>query len=290
MKTLNIQKSYLSITSPGVHLVPGDDELARRICRECNVFASDLKRQMPEKFGSFASLPLPDVNGSLIELQYAFDVLHADGIALETNHHGKYLGHRDFDPIFEELNRRKAVVFIHPTSPCMSTSDGLGCQHALPLPQYPVPMFEFMFDTCRCVINLFLTGTVSRFPSIRYIIPHAGGALPSVVQRFSAVAGLIPNFGTDVSITPDYVRARLKDRFWFDTAGPTFPDQIRSLLQYVGPDRICYGSDFPYSPFAAAQAMDQVMTNEAPGVFTSEPERQAVCNGNAKRLLGDKSS
>src|SRR5689334_2452781 len=106
MRQANITKSILSITSPGTHLVPGDDALARNITRRCNEFAADLKRRHPDKFGFWASLPLPDVEGSLAEIEYALDTLNADGVAVLTNAHGVYLGDKILDPIFEALNYR----------------------------------------------------------------------------------------------------------------------------------------------------------------------------------------
>lgn len=159
MKTLSIKKSILSISSPGTHLVPGDDALARKITRQCNEYAADLYRRRPQEFGFWVSLPMPDVAGTLEEIPYALDALHADGFTLETNHHGLYLGGSAFDSVFAELNRRKAKIFIHPTQPCIPACNAESgkMQHASPLTPFPGPMFGFMFDTARAAINLFLT-------------------------------------------------------------------------------------------------------------------------------------
>lgn len=290
MDSTGIQKSYLSITSPGVHLVAGKDALAKQLARDCNEFAYSIKREMPDRFGSFASLPLPDLEGSIKELDYVCDHLKADGVVLHTNYHGKYLGDNYFQPIFKELNRRGVVVFIHPTSPCTMTAPGCAHLKGGPLPQYPVPVFEFMFETCRCVIDLFLSGAISRYPNIRYILPHAGGALPPLIQRFSEAATLIPNLSLDTSVTPEGVRAMLNDRFWFDTAGPTFPEQIKSLLHYVRPDRICYGTDYPFTPFQGVQHLGRIMEENLATMLDSQEERDGVYGNNALRLLKKKLS
>ncbi|KAL2841854.1 hypothetical protein BJY01DRAFT_236216 [Aspergillus pseudoustus] len=295
MDSMNIEKSYLSITSPGIHLVADNNVLARKLARECNMYAYNLKQNAPGRFGSFASLPLPDLKGSIEELDYVTDTLNADGVVLQTNYFGRYLGDDYFHPIFEELDRRRMVVFIHPTTPCVAPGSSHGCAHhddhkSVPLPQYPVPLFEFMFDTCRCLINLFLSGTVSKYPHIRYIVPHAGGAFPPLIQRFSEAAMLIPDLSLDRAVTPQSVRAALNEKFWFDTAGPTFPSQIRGLLQYVTPDRLCYGTDFPFTPPNGVQNLARAMEDSLSTVLEDEQAREAFYNLNARKLLDQNAS
>lgn len=280
MDSLNISKSILSITSPGTHLVPGNDELARQVTRDCNEYAADMKKRKPARFGFFASTPLPDVEGTLAEIKYAFDELNADGIVVETNHHGKYLGHKDFDPVFEELNRRKAIVFIHPTTPCMPNG-----QAALPLPDFPRPMFEFFFDTARCVINLFLSRTVERFPHVTYILSHCGGALPPMLRRFSSAA---PILGLGDVVSMDIVKERFSRQFYFDTAGWAFPEQVMGLLEYASVDRMLYGSDFPFTPLKFVTILSEDHDKYLPQVFAKEEEREDLCFRNATRLLGGK--
>ena len=282
MKTCNISKSILSITSPGTHLVLGDDELAKKMSRECNTFAADLVKRRPEQFGFWASLPLPNVGGSLDELSFALDELGAEGVCMETNHHGRYLGHPSFDPLFAELNQRKTTIFIHPTSPCIEN----GCQKMVPLPQYPIPMFEFMFDTARAVINLFLSGTVFRYPDITYVVPHAGAALPPIIQRFSTIPALL---GLDVEeVSPETVKAALKRQFYFDLAGFPFPDQIHGLLPYVSISQLLYGSDYPYTPLKGVVTLIHQMDEALPEVFPKEEDREAIYVSNAQRLLGSR--
>jgi predicted TIM-barrel fold metal-dependent hydrolase len=137
----------------------GDDAAANRLARECNTHASTLSKRYPGKFGSFASLPLPDVDAALNEISYALDDLHADGFTLLTNYHGIYLGDERLERVFAELDRRHAKVFLHPTTGCSCINGKAELFKPL---SYPSSMMEFFFDTSRTVVNLIMTGTVSR--------------------------------------------------------------------------------------------------------------------------------
>ncbi len=279
MASANISKSIVSISSPGTHLVPGNDALAVNLTRECNEFAADLKRRNPDKFGFWASLPLPDIQGSLTELAYALDVLNADGIAVLTNVHGVYLGDATLAPIFAELSRRNATVFMHPTSPCIG--NGVQTQAAAPLAKYPNPMFEFFFDTTRAIINLFLSGTVDKTPGVTYIVPHAGGALPPVIERFTYFATAL----LGINISSDTVKKAFNRQFYFDLAGFVFPDQIYGLLRDVNASRILYGSDYPYTPGVGVIQLAQLLNQDIGTAIPSQADQIAVYRGNAEALL-----
>ncbi|RKK94631.1 hypothetical protein BFJ68_g15124 [Fusarium oxysporum] len=281
MRQANITKSILSITSPGTHLVPGDDALARNITRRCNEFAADLKRRHPDKFGFWASLPLPDVEGSLAEIEYALGTLNADGVAVLTNAHGVYLGDKILDPIFEALNNRNATMFIHPTSPCLRRGNVI--ETAAPLTQYPNPMFEFFFDTARAVVNMFVSGTIDKSPNVTIILSHAGGAVPPLVARFTQFATSI--LGLPVQISIQSVKKAFQTQFSFDLAGFVFPDQIQGLLPYVDASRILYGSDYPYTPEAGVLGLAEVMNQELPRVFKRRSSQKAIYNGNTMKLI-----
>ncbi len=287
---MNITKSYLSISSPGVHLVPGDDELARKLCRECNNVGADAKTRFPERFGFWASLPLPDVDGSLKELAYAFDELKADGVVVATNIHGYYLGHREFEPVWAELDRRHAIVFVHPTTGCSLEHSGaagaaVGCCKATPLSEYPNPIFEFFFDTARAVINLFYSGTVDRYPNITYIIPHAGGCLPPLIDRFSLFARAIPGLPIDQSVTPEYVKESLKRNFYFDMAGTPWPSQMPALLAFIDKDQVLYGSDYPFTSAVVVERLAETMEQYMSSIFKTEEERAMAYQTNAEKLF-----
>lgn len=286
---LNITRSILSVSSPGTHLTPGKDAEARDLTRRVNEFSADLKRQRPADFGFFASLPLPDVQGTLDEIAYAADNLNPDGFVMMTNHHGHYVGDKIFDPVFDELNRRKAIVFIHPTTPCTALASG-GCSHATPLAHtYPRPMFEFFFDTARAYTNLFLTGTIGRCPDITFVVTHSGGAFPPIINRVGIAPGLLKLPGIDLSVDADFIREKLNsEQFFYDTAGWVFPDQIKGLLAYLDKGdytkRLVYGSDYPWTPLPGV-----VKLSEDHDVYVKDffPEEQ-LGEGNAKRLLSAK--
>ncbi|QYT00077.1 Amidohydro-rel domain-containing protein [Trichoderma simmonsii] len=281
MRKANITKSILSITSPGTHLVPGNDALARNLTRRCNEFAANLKRRHPDKFGFWASLPLPDVEGSLAEIDYALNVLNADGVAILTNAHGVYLGNTVLGPIFEALNKRNATIFIHPTSPCLQ--HGGTSQIVAPLTQYPNPMFEFFFDTARTVVDMFVSGTIDRSPNVTIILSHAGGAITPLVARFSEFATSI--LGLPVKISTESVKKAFRTQFFFDLAGFVFPDQIHGLLPYVDASRILYGSDYPYTPESGVLGIVEDMNQELPQVFKDLHSQKAIYKENAMEIL-----
>ncbi len=281
MTKLNISKSILSISSPGTYLRHNDTSAARRLTRQCNDYAAKLVSEHPSKLGFWGSLPLPDVEGALQEIPHVLDTLHADGITVETNHHGIYLGDSSLDAIFDELNRRHAKVFVHPTTPCMNSCHGYGPTPAATLTRFPNPMFEFMFDSARAVINLFLSGTVARCPNITFIIPHAGATLPPLIERFTAFTAII---GGDQNLTSKVVKDTFAKQFYFDLAGFPFPDQIWGLLRYVGTDRLLYGSDYPFTPDGSVTKLAEVMAAEMEKIWGQE-ERKAILIGNASRLL-----
>ena len=177
---LAIATAYLSISSPGVHF--GDDAAARTSPAIVNEAGRRAVADHPGRFGLLAALPLPDVEGALAEIAFAFDQLHADGVAVLTNVGGTYLGDPALEPVFDELDRRHARVLIHPTSPACWEHTSLG---------RPRPMVEFLFDTTRAVTNLVLNGTIARHPNITFIVPHAGAALPVIVDRITAFSRLL---------------------------------------------------------------------------------------------------
>ncbi|MCJ1399554.1 hypothetical protein MMC11_002756 [Xylographa trunciseda] len=281
MDDLNISKSILSISAPGVYLVPDNNALAIQLARNVNIYASELKRELPDKFGFWASLPLPDVNGSLAEVAYALDTLHADGIILLTNYLGTYLGAPAFEPLFAELNHRHVPVFIHPQVP--ATAPSAGPIPATPL-LWPPAVFEFEFDIARALVNLFYTQTIARYPNITYIVAHAGGALPPLVER---VGSALAVFGIQIpGVDAAALKVALRSRFYFDLAGWPFPEPIQGLLPYVSARQLTYGSDYPFTPLGVVEGLGTVFDECLPRVFGSEEAREAVEFGNAERLLG----
>jgi predicted TIM-barrel fold metal-dependent hydrolase len=228
-----IATALLSLSSPGVYF--GDGAAARRLARQVNEYAATLGRDHPGRFGSFAILPLPDVDGALDEIAYAFDHLGADGVALMTNTGGVYLGDPRLETVFAELGRRHAVVVLHPTTPAGWEQTALG---------RPAAMVEYIFDTARTVADLLVAGVFDRHRGLRVIVPHGGGALPVLVDRINEFTKLF--LPPHQAAPTDAVRQL--SRLYYDIAGTAFPRQIPALLGLVEPDRLLFGSDYCWTP------------------------------------------
>ena len=201
MDRAGIEKSYLSLSSPGVHF--GNDSTARALAREVNDAGAVVERDYPQRFGLFASLPLPDIDGALVELSRAYDELDADGVVVMTNSQGLYLGNPALSPVFEEINRRSGVIFIHPTS--AKGSELVDCGR-------PRPMIEFLFETARTVVDYLLSGNADRYPNVRVIVPYCSGVIPLLVERVQLFGALNPESEAEPVI------AKLR-RCFFDLAG-----------------------------------------------------------------------
>ncbi|MGZ4843651.1 MAG: amidohydrolase family protein [Candidatus Angelobacter sp.] len=213
----------------------GDAQAAARTARRVNEYAADLVRSHPGRFGLFAIIPLPDTEASLREIEYAYSVLKADGIGLATSYDDKWLGHPDYQPVFEELNRRKAVVFVHPTTPL--------CCRTL-LPDVSPILVEIPQDTARAVTNLLFTGTFARFKDIRFIFTHAGGNVPMLLGRMH-------QYGPKniAEKAPNGIEYELK-RHYYDIAGTAYGPAIAALKSLVPTTQILFGSDNPFVPLA----------------------------------------
>ena len=224
MDAHDVTRSMLSISSPGVFF--GDGDAASALARHVNDAGAALVAAHPGRFGHFASLPLPDIEAARQEAIRALDELGSDGVTIENNAHGRYLGDDDFAPLYAELDRRAAVVFVHPISPPPAPA-GPGRVH---------PGLEFTFDTTRTVADLAVRGVLERYPRIRWLFTHGGGAVPLIAGRVevvrAAIAGRLEQLGG----------------LWFDMAGTPFPDQALAVVAAFGADRIVYGSDYGSTP------------------------------------------
>lgn len=298
MQTANVTKSILSISSPGTHIAAGNDALGQSLTRECNAYAAKLKREDPKKFGFWASLPLPDVDAALLEIDRAVEE-GCDGFGLITNYHGIYVGDPSFNRVFSKLDALGATVFIHPTKPCTHIAhaqDGGGEEESIDATpfgeQYPVPIFEFFFDTARAAVNLFGSGTVDACPHITFIIPHSGGALPPLLTRFIQFSSVVPG-GRMLDATK--VRDQLDKQFYFDLAGWVFDGetggqgQLKAFVEGFGvaSERLLYGSDFPFTQTRFVERFAQRMKEGLECLF-SEEQRDTIYEGNARKLLENK--
>jgi predicted TIM-barrel fold metal-dependent hydrolase len=224
-----------AITSPTTpQVTPLGKDAAFRIARESNEFAKKMETDHKGRFGVFAMLPLPHVDEALKELTYALDTLKVDGIGIMTSYNNKWLGDHAFEPLWQELNRRKATVYTHPTTPscCVNLVPGVA--------DY---MVEFGTDTTRSIASLILSGTSMKYRDINWIWSHGGGALTAFAERFQIQAVSIPPYKG--KITHDMMQGELT-RFYYDTAQISNAVTLDALAQLVPVSQIVYGTDFPY--------------------------------------------
>jgi predicted TIM-barrel fold metal-dependent hydrolase len=266
MDELGIEAQLLSISSPGLGFVTGADRLV--LAREVNEEGAEIVREYPDRFGLLASLPLPDVDAALDEIDHA-GRLGADGFVVLSNYDGIYLGDARFEPVMDELDRRGAVVLLHPTSPPGADAVALGL---------PRPLMEFIFDTTRAVVNLVLSGTLDRHPQLKVIVPHVGSALPSLTDRVSGFAALA--LAGDLSGDVD-VDAAL-GRLYYDLAGAPFPHGLPGLLGIARADHLLYSSDTPFTPAPAiARATRAIATTD----LLDTEQKDGLFAGTARRLF-----
>jgi 6-methylsalicylate decarboxylase len=243
--------------------VLGDAALARRLARQVNEAAAEVVRLHPNRFGFFAILPLPQVDLALEEAAYALDDLGAEGVALLPHGGDHYLGAPLFDPLFAELNRRRAVVLVHPLDLPQGSAPGV-----------PSVFADYLLDTTRAAINLITSGTLARYPHVSIILSHAGGFLPYAATRVEVVAGALVN--VDQATVWDGTR-----RFYYDLA-LSVPSALPSLLAAADPGHILYGTDWSGVPASVVEHVTRAL-DEA--TVLDEPTRQAINRGNALGLL-----
>ena len=244
LKNWSIQKTLddmdkagiaISMTSPTTpQVTPLGQAVAVRIARESNEYAKKMVVDHPGRFGVWAMLPLPHIDESLKEIAYAFDTLKVDGVGCMTSYGDKWLGHAHFAPVWEELNRRKATVYTHPTSAncCANLVQGV--------PDY---MMEFGTDTARTIASLILSGTSQKYRDINWIWSHGGGALTAFAERFQIQVVSIPPYKDN--ITAEIMNGELR-RFFYDTAQISGAVTMEALTKLVPVSQIVYGTDFPY--------------------------------------------
>jgi len=260
----DIATSVVALIQPGAFFknVTAD----RRMAREANEYAAQMSRDFPGRFGSFATLPLMDVEGSLREITYAYDTLKADGIGLMTSYGDLYLGDKHFWPIWEELNRRKAVIYVHPLQP--------DCCRNL-IPGLPNSSLEYATDTTRTIASMLFSGAANKFPDIRWIWSHSGGTMPFLWSRFTRQVVDMKEKAKEV--LPNGVLKEVQ-KFYYDTAQGHHEGAMQALRQLIPTSQIMYGSDYPYRPGA------ETRTGLAERQFT-QAERVAIDRGNALRLM-----
>ena len=267
--------ALLSITTPGFGF--GEQEEVRKVVRQCNDYAAKLRTDHPGRFGSFATIYPPDAEGALREVEHALDTLKADGIGLYSSYGDIWLGDDKLNPLYEELNRRKAVVYVHPI-------EGNCCRNIVK--NVADTIVEYGADTTRTIASLIFSGSTTRYPEITWIFSHAGGMMPFVIERFlsGTQTEIVPGIATkgQGNVPPPFVpKGALYElrKMYYDTAQATNPVAMGALRQVVPVSQIVYGTDYWYR--SSIETSRGLMTNR---VFSDE-ELRAINRGNAERIL-----
>jgi predicted TIM-barrel fold metal-dependent hydrolase len=256
-----ITTAILSVVQPGTWF--GNAEESRRLSRRLNDYGATLVRDHPGRHGLFACIAPPDVEGSLKEIEYGLDTLKAEGIALLTSYGPTYLGDPSFAPVYAELNRRRALVYVHPTTP--------NCCRDL-VPGIPPGSIEYATDTTRTIAHLVFSGTVIRFPDIRWIFSHSGGTLPFLTGRFIRLANERKPADLPNGPLPEF------RKFHYEIAQGNTPGQLAALLKLVPLSQVMFGTDFPFRP--GSEAVEGLANYGFPAA-----DLAAIESDNAKKLL-----
>lgn len=271
MDEAHIDWSLLSLSSPQPYFAD-DREGSIAICRRTNEEIAAVVQQHPTRFGFEAVLPLPDVEAACAEAAHTMDELGARGIGLASNSRGLYLGSKELEPLMQELDKRHALCVIHPHRP-EPIKEGL-------FSSGPVPLFEFLADTTRAVLNLIASGTLLRYPNITWVVPHNGSFLPNIYDRFLGLSKILVSKGLmeDMDIPGSFAK------LYYDLAGNPAPYLMKWLLTITTPDHLLYGSDYPFPPVP-------MMLDSQQGLLKvlAEKELQSyagqICYDNARKLL-----
>ena len=264
-----IDTMMLSVSSPMVDFIADKAERIA-LARAINGEIADTIAKYPGRFGGYATLPLPHFAESFEEMRYALDELRLHGVILETNSDGKYLGHSDFSPLFEEMSRRGTTLFLHRTKPACFEAVGLN---------RPAPLFEFPVDTARTVIDMLFSGVFERCPDIKLILPHAGGVLLSIARRIALLSEM-PVMKPNPKPAAEVIR--VFERIYYDLAMSADQASVDSLRILVPISQILFGTDYPF------QSRNNIGVNvdrfRALEGLTLD-EHRAIARSNAERLF-----
>lgn len=261
MDAYSVTAAIMSLSVPGVRL--GGDAQARALAREVNEYAAQVAARRPDRFGFFATLTLPDVDGSIAEACYALDTLSADGVGLFANADGAYLGDARFEPLLAELDRRHAVVYVHPSQLRGGAADGI-----------PAYIADYLLDTTRTAVSLVRSGALRRHPNIRVILSHGGGFVPFAAHR------LAMTMTYDSDHTVEELLAGLRS-FYVETAQAASPTSLPAVLAFFGAGHVLFGTDWPHVTDAGAAYFTASYDNYP----LDAADRAAIDDGNARRLL-----
>lgn len=268
MEEAGIETSILSLSSPHIHY--GDGVKAVALARKINEETAALCKRYPDKFKYAAVLPLPEIEASVEEIKYNYDELGCVAVKVASNNNGMYLGNSELAPVYEELNKRKAIIIIHPTR-AQAIPSGV-------FTEGPAPLFEFIADTTRSIIDMITNGVLEKYPDIKVIVPHCGSYLPFVVHRLIGISKiLIPD-----GLMSEVDVANSVAKLYFDVAGEALPVALDALLKITDPSHIMYGSDYPYTPLPFVKANRKKLENYEP----IKPYIEDIWRNNAIELFG----
>lgn len=271
MKKAGIGKSILSMPAPQPYF--GDSDECKETVRRYNEQCAKIKKENPGKIGFCASLPLPDVRAAIEEAIYALDTLCADGIKLATNSRGQYLGDKELDPLMEVLDKRNAVIILHPHKPTPVNEEMMSA--------FPLAIYEYPAETTRAVLNMIARNLLVKYKNLKIVIPHCGSFMPMAIPRMRAVLPAIQKKGLIGEID---INANLS-RLYYDLAGAPSASLIKSMLTITTPSHIMYGSDYPYQPAEALVKNLERLDKELSDDKELSAYKEMFLWENAKRLF-----
>ena len=270
MEDAGIDFTILSIPTPHIYNGKDREKISIEVAHEINEELSALCKKYPDKFGFVAVLPMPSVEGSIAEINFAMEKSGALGVKVASNSDGVYLGDERLNPIFEELNRKKSLVILHPSPARSLPRENVVTGKVMALYEYPA-------DTTRAVLNLLANGTLEKFSEIKLVVPHCGSFLPYMKQRASAMFQMLSGMKM---MPPVNIAAGMKN-LYFDLAGDPMPEEMEILLKIAGPEKFLYGSDYPYVPAEILLKKKQMLDAE----LAKRNLTQKIYVDNAKKIL-----
>ena len=263
-----INYSVVTLSTPHMHF--GNDAEACAAARAINEEFAQFCNGSPQRFGFCAALPLPCVEESIEEARYAFDELGALGVKVPSSAQGVYLGDERFNDLFAFLDERAATIIIHPSTPSQFPQN---CFTSV-----PKPLFEFLADTTRTVLNMIAHGTLEKYPHVNVVVPHCGSFLSEVLHRTIGISKVLVPAGI---MEPCDVEAGFA-RLYYDIAGNARPVMLDALLKVADPSHVMFGGDWPYTPapMVSAALADYWTCPELEGI------RDKVMFENAAALFG----
>lgn len=264
MDAFGIAGAVISVSAPGVGLE--NAQKTADLARACNEAQAKIVRDHPRRFGMFAILPLPYIDASLRELEYAYSALSADGVVVMSNYSGEYIGARKFWPLFAGLNRHKSVLLVHPTLP----------HEYRGFPGISLSTLEFPFDTARAIVSMLYDGTPENFPDVRIIWSHAGGAMPYLAGRTAVLSRRNKNF----QLSGDKLVPAMRN-FYYDLTQSFNAPTFEALRELVTIDHLLFGSDCPF----AREPQVQSSIDEFERLNLTPDERKRLNSANALALF-----